>query len=133
MAKKSLPLAEHGCSENGACGITTILVSPDKQQIFTASFGSEANVWDRQGNLLFQLNGHEGSIVDAEYSADGSRLVTGSTDQTAMLWDAQTGEQIAVFQGHTKPCERRLYDRELHRHCFGRWESRYLETRDWNQ
>src|SRR5262249_19717739 len=32
---------------------------------------------------------------------DRSRLVTGSLDRTARVWDAQTGAEILTLQGHT--------------------------------
>jgi len=34
-------------------------------------------------------------------SPDGSRLVSGSDDKTARLWDAKTGASLAVLEGHT--------------------------------
>ncbi len=33
-------------------------------------------------------------------SADGARVVTASWDMTARLWDAGTGAEIAVLEGH---------------------------------
>lgn len=46
------------------------------------------------------LAGHAGSVLSAEFSPDGSRVLTAGDDQTAISWDALTGEQIARFQGH---------------------------------
>ena len=40
------------------------------------------------------LRGHAGAVVDAEYSTDGTKIVTASEDQTARLWDAQTGREL---------------------------------------
>jgi hypothetical protein len=34
-------------------------------------------------------------------TADGSRIVTGSEDNTARLWDGRSGAEIAVLKGHT--------------------------------
>jgi WD40 repeat protein/outer membrane protein OmpA-like peptidoglycan-associated protein len=37
------------------------------------------------------LEGHSGSILHAEFSRDGNRIVTASADGTARIWDANTG------------------------------------------
>ena len=35
--------------------------------------------------------------------ADGSRVVTGSADRTARIWDAETGRQLLTLAGHSGP------------------------------
>ena len=35
----------------------------------------------------------------AAFSPDGSRVVTASVDETARIWDAASGQEIAVFGG----------------------------------
>ncbi len=45
---------------------------------------------------------HDGPIVDATLSADGSRLLTASLDGTAGIWDAKTGGRYATMQ-HGQP------------------------------
>ncbi|MBI2433819.1 MAG: serine/threonine protein kinase, partial [Candidatus Hydrogenedentes bacterium] len=46
------------------------------------------------------LAGHEGPVVSAEYSPDGTLLVTASDDHTARLWSSD-GSERAVLRGHT--------------------------------
>jgi hypothetical protein len=46
------------------------------------------------------LLGHQDKVIAAEYSRDGKRLVTASLDKTARLWDAGTGQEVAVLRGH---------------------------------
>jgi WD40 repeat protein/tRNA A-37 threonylcarbamoyl transferase component Bud32 len=50
---------------------------------------------------LFCLNGHTGRVVSLGMSADGSRIVTGSVDKTARVWDARTGKTLLELKGHT--------------------------------
>jgi hypothetical protein len=46
------------------------------------------------------LKGHRDKVLRALFSHDGARIATTSMDQTARLWDAATGRQIAVLTGH---------------------------------
>jgi WD40 repeat protein/class 3 adenylate cyclase len=50
--------------------------------------------------LLAVLSGHGDIVATAAYSPDGRRIVTGSMDQTARIWDAATGAQLVVLSGH---------------------------------
>ena len=49
---------------------------------------------------MFTLKGHEGVVWSAAYSPDGARIVTGSLDQTAKVWDANTGQELITLKGH---------------------------------
>ena len=40
-------------------------------------------------------------MLSAAFSPDGQRIVTASDDNSARIWDAATGKQIAALQGHT--------------------------------
>lgn len=46
------------------------------------------------------ISGHEGVVNDAEFSPDGASLITASQDGTARIWNAETGEQLAILRGH---------------------------------
>jgi WD40 repeat protein len=47
------------------------------------------------------LTGHTSYVCRVVVSADGKRVLTSSDDKTLRLWDADTGEQLRVFEGHT--------------------------------
>ncbi|MGP0063316.1 MAG: hypothetical protein ACLQGP_06895 [Isosphaeraceae bacterium] len=53
------------------------------------------------GGALFTLYGHTESVKSASFSPDGTRIVTGSLDNTAKVWDAQTGSPLLELKGHT--------------------------------
>lgn len=46
------------------------------------------------------LRGHQEIVVDAQFSPDGKKVVTASWDDSARVWNAETGQEIAVLQGH---------------------------------
>lgn len=46
------------------------------------------------------LTGHEGDAFDIAISPDGKYVVAGGADQTARIWDFETGRTIRVFYGH---------------------------------
>jgi len=45
------------------------------------------------------LVGHSDIVYIAQFSPDGNRILTGSFDDTAGIWDATTGKQLAVLIG----------------------------------
>ena len=53
--------------------------------------------WAERTNLA----GHSGRVTAAAFSPDGKRVLTGSADKTARLWDAATGAEVATLTGHT--------------------------------
>jgi WD40 repeat protein len=52
---------------------------------------------------LAQLRGHESYVWSVAVMPDGSRIVTGSDDKTARIWDAATGRELAQLKGHVGP------------------------------
>src|SRR5271166_391061 len=49
------------------------------------------------------FQGHTGPVTSAVFSPDGRRVLTSSWDNTARLWEPESGELLATFQGHTGP------------------------------
>jgi hypothetical protein len=54
------------------------------------------------GKVIRKLN-HSSWVFGLEFSPDSRRLVTGSHDQTAILWDAATGETTLRLPGADEP------------------------------
>jgi hypothetical protein len=50
--------------------------------------------------VRLELKGHKAEVTCGAYSPDGRRVVTGSKDRTARVWDAATGRELAVLRGH---------------------------------
>lgn len=46
------------------------------------------------------FSGHTEGLLSVAFSRDGQYILTGSRDDTARLWDAQTGQELRQFAGH---------------------------------
>lgn len=51
-------------------------------------------------NFAGAMEGHDSMVVSVMFSPDGTRLISGSHDQTVRLWEVSTGECLKVLQGH---------------------------------
>ncbi|PVF91804.1 WD40 repeat-like protein [Serendipita vermifera] len=50
--------------------------------------------------ILNVLSGHIAPILSIAFSPDGRYIASGSEDHTVRVWNAETGEDIALFEGH---------------------------------
>ncbi len=88
--------------------------SKDGERILTTSDDNTARVWrlrqseDPNGNSVWTaepqwiLKGHSASVVSGGFSPNGRRIITGSRDDTAIIWDADTGKELLTLRGHTQ-------------------------------
>ncbi len=87
----------------GALGIMLEVLPKRADERFYApealSVFQDARAADRQ---LAVLAGHTDKVRAAAFSPDGRRIVTGSYDKSARIWDAETGQQLRLLSGHTK-------------------------------
>lgn len=83
--------------------VSAVAVSPDGARIVTGGSdldGGGPRIWNLatgQQELVIQ---HSASVNSLDWSADGSRIVAGSDDETARVWDAATGRELMLFSGH---------------------------------
>jgi WD40 repeat protein/serine/threonine protein kinase len=63
--------------------------------------GFEWYYWYRQTHLALKtLRGHLDAVTSVAFSPDGQRIVTGSVDQTAKVWEAASGKELLTLKGH---------------------------------
>ena len=52
---------------------------------------------------MLLLEGHDECINSVCFSPDGTKIVTGSEDKLAIIWDAKTGAKIgSPLKGHSE-------------------------------
>jgi len=85
----------------GAFGIVLeVLANGTKETPYTPealNVFQEARAADLQ---ILALIGHTDRVYSAFFSRTGQRIVTGSFDKTARIWDATTGEELLRLRGH---------------------------------
>ncbi len=88
----------------GADTINAIAFSPDGRQLAlgTDSSSGDVKLVDAETGALQRTltGGHRRAVLSVNYSADGHRLLTGSKDNTAKVWNLQTGEVAQSLHGH---------------------------------
>lgn len=80
---------------------------------FALLIGSGVALW-RNGEpweCAHVLRGHRDDVRSAAFSADGERIVTGSADCMAQIWDVRSGSSIATLSGHAREIESVQYSR----------------------
>lgn len=91
--------------------VTHVSFSPDSERIVTASDDDTAVIWNAlTGERYFRLP-HDtdryldvdsiesnNDVLHAEFSPDGTLLVTASANGTAAIWNAQTGERVHILE-----------------------------------
>jgi WD40 repeat protein/DNA-binding SARP family transcriptional activator len=84
-----------------AFGLTSVAWSPDGRHVAAGGFGSSVVVIDPKGRLEQELRGHSGEAHFVDWAPDGSRLLTGSSDGTAKVWE-MSGEGAEVLTLSTR-------------------------------
>lgn len=85
-------------------GGSIVAYAPDGQHFVTdnpTAFTVELRAI-ADGALVRSFSGHTDLIYSLTFSADGLRLLTGSRDNTAILWDVQSGTQLYTFEAHSR-------------------------------
>jgi WD40 repeat protein len=115
---QSVTVAENGrvtlWKLNGANTRSPIRLMKPGEVIFKAAISHDgsrivavgnrgATMWDSNGKLLVNFHGHSDGILSVAFSPDGSKVVTGSRDGSAIIWDV-TGQQptvLRILKGHS--------------------------------
>lgn len=71
--------------------------------------GAEKRPWIQWMNkpqvhdaCIMTLAGHTRAVTACAYSPDGHRIISGSSDCTLKIWDAESGADLATLSGHSQ-------------------------------
>lgn len=88
--------------ENTTQQAMSVAFGGDSRRLAVAA-GDRVQLWDVKGNASQEaatFNGHKRLVLSVAFDPAGKRLVTGSQDKTARIWDLASRAPLGVLKGH---------------------------------
>jgi WD40 repeat protein len=82
--------------------IYAMALSPDGRWLVSGGLTKDAiRLYDfATGDLVSLLNGHTNAVNSLAFSFDSKRLISGSYDATAIIWDVENRQLVHRLKGH---------------------------------
>ena len=71
---------------------------------------------------LQTLEGHSSFVYSVAYSPDGTKIISGSWDNTIKIWDANYGVCLQTLEGHSDDVESVAYSPDGTKIISGSWD-----------
>lgn len=95
--------------------VSCLAYHPTTPEIAIGLQNGECQIRDyRSKELLVTMTGHDRPVKSLAFSFDGTRLLSGASDNKFILWSANDGRQIKSFQGHTGPVLALAFQEQSH-------------------
>jgi len=108
-------------------------VSPDGKLLVAGQWEGLLQLYRLpDGAPVDAVQGHGASILDVEFSRDGTRVATGSVDGFAKVWEVSRGKlrEVLTLRGHTNPVASVSFNRDATR--LVTWGQVSGEARVWD-
>ncbi len=88
--------------------VRQILFSRDDERLTTVTHSGQVRSWHvahgvQVSSHLVNIHSQSGSVAGVALSPDGDTLASGTSQGAVALWRVQTGERLAVLDGHRAP------------------------------
>ncbi|CAH0493998.1 unnamed protein product [Peronospora farinosa] len=86
-----------------SAAVYSLKFSPSGQHLASSSFDRSILLWNVYGDCsnYSELNGHKNAVLEVQWTYDSMHVVSASADKTLGLWDAESGNRIKKFMGHS--------------------------------
>ncbi|KAK0605093.1 hypothetical protein LWI29_022662 [Acer saccharum] len=107
-AQKKIPTAtyQNSLSYHGSA-VNILRFSPSGEQLASGADGGELLLWKLHSTetgqtwkVLKTLSFHRKDVLDLEWSTDGAFLISGSVDNSCIVWDINKGSVIQILDDH---------------------------------
>jgi WD40 repeat protein len=89
-----------GFEQSDSNQVDSLSFSPDGTIVVAVDWTGMIKAWNRDGQEILSLRGHDDRIYDISFSPKGQMFATASKDKTVKLWSLD-GKLLQVLKGHS--------------------------------